>query len=398
MYPTIYHALLDLTGLDIPFLKFANSFGFFVAIAFFVAAFTFGKELTRMQEVKLVARTTRTVTYGAPASTWELISNGIFGAVVGFKLVYLLFNYQDATSDPQAFLISAKGSFIGLILGGAFLAWLRYREKQKQLLDKPKTVQEPVTGQEHANNMALLAAIWGFSGAKVFHWLENPDQFMGFISNPAATDLFSGLTMYGGLLVAGPMVIRYMMKNGILPWAGMDAVAPGLMWSYGVGRIGCQVSGDGDWGIANTSPAPSWLPDWMWSYDYPNNVNGVLGPQTGGSTGVRMSGDCFEGYCTHLVPGVYPTPIYETVACIILGFILWHFRKRLQVPGLLFALYLMMNGFERFWIEKIRVNTKVWGDITQAEIISTCLFLLGLGLFIWLKKRGKHTDGATEAD
>lgn len=396
MYPTLYHALLDLTGLDIPFLKFANSFGFFVAIAFFVAAWTFGKELSRMQQADLVARTTRKVTYGKPASIRELIGSGLFGALLGFKGLYLLFNYEEATADPQSFLVSTTGSFIGLILGAALMVWLRYREKQKQLLDKPKTVEEPVTGHEHANNMALLAAIWGFSGAKVFHWLENPDQFMRFIADPAVTDMFSGLTMYGGLLVAGPMVIRYMMQNGILPWAGMDAVAPGLMWAYGVGRIGCHVSGDGDWGIANPSPAPSWIPEWLWSYDYPNNVNAVLGPQTGGTNGVRMTTDCFEGYCTHLVPGVYPTPVYETVVCVILGFILWHFRTRLKIPGLLFALYLMMNGFERFWIEKIRVNTKVWGNITQAEIISSCLFLLGLGLYIWLRNRGKNKYG-TEA-
>jgi len=239
--------------------------------------------------------------------------------------------------------------------------------------------------------MALIAAIWGFSGAKIFHWLENPDQFMEFFSNPDPKDLFSGLTMYGGLLIAGPMVIRYMFKNGIKPLAGMDAVAPGLLWSYGIGRIGCQVSGDGDWGIANTTSTPSWLPEWLWRYDYPNNVNRVGVPMPEGS-------NIFEGYGTHLVPSVFPTPVYETVACVILGFILWRYRTRLKVPGLLFALYLMMNGFERFWIEKIRVNVNLWGNITQAEMISTGLFLLGLAMYIYLSKRKPRIDATPATD
>ena len=391
MYPTIYHALLDLTGLDIPFLKFANSFGFFVAIAFFIAAWTFGKELTRMQYNGSIRKTWKEVQVGAPASISEMLSNGFFGALVGWKGGYLFMHYAEATSNPQAFLISTKGSLLGLLVGAVLFAFWRYYEKQKQKLDKPRIEKLEISGYEHANNMALVGAIWGFTGAKLFHWLENPDQFMAFIANPAPKDLFSGLTMYGGLLIAGPMVIRYMIKNGIRPWAGMDAVAPGLLWSYGIGRVGCQVSGDGDWGITNTASAPSWLPDWLWSYDYPNNVNkvGVLMPE---------GSDIFPDYGTHLVPNVFPTPVYETIACIILGFVLWHFRKRMKVPGLLFALYLIMNGFERFWIEKIRVNVRVWGEITQAEIISTGLFLLGVGLYIYLLKRKPRTHATPATD
>jgi prolipoprotein diacylglyceryltransferase len=93
-----------------------------------------------------------------------------------------------------------------------------------------------------------------------------------------------------------------------------------------------------------------------------------------------------------LPEGVFPTPFYETVVCLILFFVLWSFRKKLKVPGTLFALYLMLNGIERFLVEKIRVNTRIniFGlHPTQAEVISTLLFLTGLVL--WIILRRKHS-------
>ena len=169
------------------------------------------------------------------------------------------------------------------------------------------------------------------------------------------------------------------------------------MLAYGIGRLGCQVSGDGDWGIANTAPKPGWIPQWLWSYDYPNNVNAVLGPHRGGYSGVPITDDtCFPGYCTHLVPGVFPTPLYETIMCIALFGVLWWLRKRISLPGALFALYLIMNGVERFLIEKIRVNEPFLGRWTQAEVISLALVLIGGGALWALKKR--QANGAEGTD
>ena len=152
------------------------------------------------------------------------------------------------------------------------------------------------------------------------------------------------------------------------------------MLSYAVGRIGCQVSGDGDWGIVNHTAKPfSWIPDWTWAYTYPNNVN---------EAGVKIA-DCIGKYCHELPEGVYPTAFYETIVCTGLFAILWMVRKKLKVPGTIFALYLMLNGMERFFIEKIRVNVKfefLGMQVTQAEIISTGLFLTGLALWIILSK------------
>lgn len=378
MYPTLYHAFLDLFGVDLPFLRPLNSFGFFVALAFVFASWTLGLELRRMAGLGLLRPTTRKVVVGAPASMGELIGQGLLGFLLGWKGLYLLLNASEVLGDFPGFLLSGRGSFIGGVAVGALLAGLRWREKEKRKLAEPRTEQVLVQPQDHAGNLTITAAIWGLIGAKLFHWLENPKEFVAFFSDPSGSDIISGLTMYGGLIVAGAMVIRYFRKNGIPVWSGADAAAPGVMLAYAVGRIGCQVSGDGDWGIVNTTflgPGPKWL----WQYDYPNNVNGVGVPIT--------EGTCFEGYCTVLPQTVFPTPLYETIVCLLFFGVLWALRKRLKPAGSIFFLYLFLNGLERFWIEKIRVNVHVLGSITQAEIIASLLMIAGLGGLIWLRRQ-----------
>ncbi|HRO39190.1 MAG TPA: prolipoprotein diacylglyceryl transferase [Flavobacteriales bacterium] len=391
MYPTLYHALLDLTGLDWPVLKFLNSFGFFVAIAFMAAYWTLVLELRRKEGAGLLQATQRTVTVGAGAQPGELAMQGLVGFILGWKGLYILLYSAEVTANPPGFLLSGKGSFAGGIAVAALLVWLLWREKQKQRLPQPKQETLTVHPWQQAGNITLTAALWGFVGAKVFHWLESPRDFLDLVATGNVQDLVSGLTMYGGLIVAGAMVVRYFKKHGMAILPSMDAAAPGLMLAYGIGRLGCQVSGDGDWGIANTAAKPGWIPQWLWSYDYPNNVNAVLGPHRGGYSGVPITdGTCFEGYCTHLVPGVFPTPLYETIMCLLLFGALWWLRKRIGLPGALFAVYLIMNGVERFLIEKIRVNELFLGTWTQAEVISLGLVLLGAGSLIALKRHHSH--------
>ena len=384
MYPTIYHALLDLTGLDLPILKFLNSFGFFVALAFIAASWLLSSELKRKEALGLVRATTRTIIVGVPARPLELAMQGLIGFLLGWKGLGLVFDFSEATQDPQAYLLSGRGSFLAGVVIAAFFIWTRWREKEKHKLKEPKKETITVDAHQQAGTITLLAALWGLIGAKLFHWLENPGEFVEFIKGPSGSDIFSGLTMYGGLIVAAIMVVRYMVKHGIPAFVGMDAAAPGLMLAYAIGRIGCHVSGDGDWGIANTATAPAWVPDWLWAYGYPNNVI-----QSGEV--IADGGTCFPGYCTVLDPPVYPTPLYEAIACTALFFVLWGLRKRLAIPGLLFAVYLMLNGIERFFIEKIRVNVKIAGAWTQAEIIAALLVLLGLVGGFWLKRRAHAT-------
>lgn len=390
MYPTLYHALLDLTGLDLPFLKFLNSFGFFVALAFVGAYLTLSWELKRKEAQGLIKGTLVKRTVGEGPKPGELITQGLIGFILGWKGVYLIL-HREVTADPPAFLLSGQGNFLGGIAVGALLVYLLWREKKKQQLPEPRTETIILHPYQHGGNITLTAALWGFIGAKIFHWLESPKDFIDLVHTGSIRDIISGLTMYGGLIVAGLMVVRYFKKHGMAILPSMDAAAPGLMLAYGIGRLGCQVSGDGDWGIANTAAKPGWIPQWLWSYDYPNNVNSVIGPHRGGYVGERIvDGTCFEGYCTHLVPGVFPTPLYESIACILLFVVLWQLRKRIGMPGVLFCVYLILNGIERFFIEKIRVNEPFLGHFTQAEVISTLLILLGVGGILRLRNRRSH--------
>ncbi len=384
MYPSLYYAVRDLFGLNLPFLKMFQSFGFFVALAFIAASYVWTKELKRKEVLGLVGTTTKKYLKGQKATTNELIFSSLLGFLIGYKLLYIALDFTAFTENTQAFILSLQGNFIGGIIGAVVSAYLTYRDKEKQKLETPIWVEEVLKPHQLVGNMTIIAAVSGLLGAKIFHNLENWDEFM--FDPIDAIFSFSGLTMYGGLIVGSFSVIYYGRKNNIAVAHLIDSAAPAIMLGYAVGRIGCQVAGDGDWGITNTSPKPNWLswaPDWMWAYDYPNNVNGV---------GDALP-NCFdERFCTHLVPPVFPTPFYETVMCLILFFVLWKIRTRITIPGVFFSIYLIFNAIERFAIESIRVNTLYHignFSFTQAQLISTLLFILGIVGVIYFKKQAK---------
>ncbi len=387
MYPTISDLIFDLTGLNIPLP--IQSFGFMLAVSFVLAAWTLSLELKRKEKLGIFKAVPVETEVGKPASLSELITSFIIGFLLGYKLLYAALNYTEFVNDTQGILLSLDGSFAGGVIAGTVAAYLRFREKKKQVLAKPEVRKELVRPYELVGNFTMVAAVSGLIGAKVFHNLENLDDFA---TDPwGALISFSGLTMYGGLIVGGAGVIWYAMKNKMNPFHFADSAAPGLMLAYGTGRVGCHISGDGDWGVVNSNPKPDWLgflPDWMWAYRYPHNVL---------NEGIPIEG-CTGKHCMILPDAVYPTPFYEAVVCIGLFFVLWSIRKHISVAGVLFSVYLVFNGIERFFIEKIRVNTKYHiggNEITQAEIISVVLIILGitgLVLFRNLAKRKQLHD------
>jgi len=376
MFPTVSHFIEYLFGVQIP-LPF-NTFGVFVALAFIAGYWAFTQEFKRKEALGILHPVKKIVVVGKPATTMELVYNGVFGFLIGYKLVYALLNYQLFVSDAQTVLLSAKGNVIGGILFGALFAYWDHKEKTKVKLDKPKNVEVVQHPYELMGNLIVWAAIWGFLGAKIFDNLEHWDSF---VQDPINSLLsFSGLTFYGGLICGGAAVLIIARRNGIKPLHMLDIGGPGMMLAYSVGRIGCHMSGDGDWGIVNTNPKPlSWLPDWLWAYTYPNNV---------ANEGNHIAG-CIGKFCNELPLPVYPTPIYEVLVCFILFLILWKIRNRIKSPGTMFGIYLMLNGAERFFVELIRVNTKydVAGiRFTQAELISALLFLSGLLLVLYSQR------------
>jgi prolipoprotein diacylglyceryl transferase len=322
---------------------------------------------------------------GQPATMSEILLNFLLGFLLGYKIIALFIMDNSATEDPQAFIFSTIGSWPAGIGLGLLFAGLKWYEKNKQKLPKPEKRTIRIWPQDRVGEIIILGLIFGLLGAKLFDFFEN---WSDFLTRPSDY-IFSaeGLTYYGGLICASIAIWIYAKKHKIGFWHLNDAAAPVLMLAYAVGRIGCQVSGDGDWGIVNTKAKPfAWLPDWMWAYNYPNNV-------------ARMEQNnpipgCEGKFCFELPHGVYPTPFYETVICLILFIVIWSLRKKLKIPGTLFALYLMLNGLERFFIEKIRVNTRLtlFGfRPTQAEVISTLLFFAGLVLWVVLYRKSRAT-------
>jgi prolipoprotein diacylglyceryl transferase len=380
MYPNLYYAFKDLFGIELSGLKLINSFGFFVALCFIISAWVLTLELRRKQQQGLFSYTEEKIVIGAPASILDLVLNFLLGFVFGYKIIGA-FTIPDALNDPQSFILSSKGN-LGLgILVGLFFAGLKWYEKHKQQLDKPEERMVRIWPHDRVGDLLIYAAGFGFLGAKIFHNLENWNDFA---KDPIGALLsFSGLTFYGGLICAGAAIMLYARRIKLPIVHLVDAFAPILMLGYAIGRIGCQVSGDGDWGIANLNPKPfSWLPDWLWAYQYPHNVVGE---------GVPIPG-CTGPYCNQLVPAVYPTALYEVILCSLIFALLWSIRKKIKVPGQLFGIYLMFNGVERFLIESIRVNTKYESlpfQPTQAQIISVSLFLVGLVITFNAKKLAK---------
>ena len=389
MYPTFSDLLYDLIGFQIPLP--IQMFGLMVAISFLVGNYIIGLELKRKYSEGLLSTHTTTVIEGLPATKMELLSNAIFGYIIGFKLFFLIGNYAQFTANPQAALLSFEGSFWGGILSAMVMAYWVYYEKNNKKLAQPINKTIEVMPYQVMGNLTILAAVFGILGAKLFHNLENFDTFL---ADPIGSLLsFSGLTFYGGLICGFAAAIWYARSKNIKTIHLLDAAAPGIMIAYGIGRLGCQLSGDGDWGIVNTTAKPSWisfLPDWVWSFKFPHNVI---------SDGVPIPG-CVGRHCMELPLPVYPTSLYEAIIAITLFFVLWAMRKRIKIPGLLFCVYLMMNGMERFFIEKIRINNLIQFagfQFTQAELIASIIFLLGLSGFVYLilnnnKKNGSIAD------
>ena len=346
-------------------------FGFMVALAFIAANYLFVLEMKRKEADGLLSSNTIKVIKGAKASTSDLISNGVYGFVLGFKILGIALNYNEVIKDLPSYVLSAQGSLLGGIGLAAVMVYLKYREAEKERLPEPKEVEQVVLPYQHVGTMTFIAAIGGILGAKLFDAFEDLERLA---ADPIGV-IFSGsgLSIYGGLIIGGGAVVYYAYTKKLKLAHVIDACAPGLMLAYGIGRIGCQLAGDGDWGVPNDAPMPDWLsflPQWMWAFDYPGNVNGVV-----------LLDEFHQMGLESITGRAWPTPFYETVMAFIIFGILWSIRKKINAPGMLFSIYLIFNGIERFLIEKIRINANYhfFGiEATQAEVIAVLLIIAGI--------------------
>jgi phosphatidylglycerol:prolipoprotein diacylglycerol transferase len=307
-------------------------------------------------------------------------------------------------------MITAFGLFLVLAFAAAYFTFrAEYKRKETEGLIHPFTrtigsthpftrtarsipLSESTHPYQLMDPLLLYCGLFGFAGAIGFAFFENP-RHIGF----------NGLNFYGAL-IAGTLVYLYINRRyGIRPAIAADIGSPGMMLAYAIGRMGCHLAGDGDWGIINKNPRPSWLhwlPDWAWAYRYPHNTI---------HQGSYIPG-CTGNYCTELTIPVYPTPLYESIICFLLFFLLWRLRRTdvrkraitkkcpfpdttsnfcpsgeplpaVHKPGRLFAIFAILNGAERFLIEFIRVTPRYsighW-NVSQAQLLALGWIAAGL--------------------
>jgi phosphatidylglycerol---prolipoprotein diacylglyceryl transferase len=207
-----------------------------------------------------------------------------------------------------------------------------------------------------ASEVTMIALIGGIVGAKLFHILE---YWAEFLDNPMMALSPAGLTFYGGFLLATLAIFVYIKRKKVSFLKIADLNAPGLALAYGIARIGCHLSGDGDYGIVSNLP---------WAYSY---AKGTV-PTPPGVT-------------------VHPTPIYELIAGILIFVFLWSRRKKYDIDGKLFAVYMILISVTRFLVETIRINPRIIFGLSEAQLISILLFAVGAIALIFLKKKDQSS-------
>ncbi len=208
---------------------------------------------------------------------------------------------------------------------------------------------------EIASNLVVAAAVGGLIGARIFFIFEDWPNFirspLGFLISGA------GFTWYGGFF-GGALAVTWVVRRSGIPWLlAADICTPALAIAYGIGRIGCHVGGDGDWGVVSDVP---------WAVAYTNAIIGWVHPISSlpYPAGVK----------------VHPTPIYEFLGSLLVFSILWALRKKEYPLGTVFWLYLLLSGTARFLVEFWRVNPAIGLGLSQAQWISLTLVLVGISM------------------
>ena len=239
--------------------------------------------------------------------------------------------------QPAIDLFGLSIKTFGLCFGLAFVfCGLLLARRLKELGKAPDLAYEII----------FAGLIGGLVGARLWYVADHTDE----LSDDVLGTLFggSGLTWYGGALGGAAAVLLWARRRRMLNLGLLDLTAPALALGYAVGRVGCQVSGDGDYGRAWDGP---------WAMAYPEGV-------------VPVDAE------------VHPTPIYESLSMGLVALVLWHLRDRFA-PGRLFALYLLLAGLERLLVEFLRRNPDVALGLTSAQLVSVAMLAAGAA---WLAR------------
>ncbi len=383
----IYEFFNHASWADFRFLP-VYSYGFFVACGFFVAATLAVAEMRRREKLGLLKGQEAEIIVGEAPTTTEIAVYFLFGFVAFFK-IFGLIAYRPELSHGiisiKDFMLSASGSWIGGIIGGSVLAYYYFYSKNKEKLTQPEKKKITIYPSDGIGDLVVIAAVLGVTGANFFNYLENPGDYANFWADPLGS-MFSGLSVFGGLIFAGIGFGIYAWRKKFSIAHFFDSVAPGFILANGIGRIGCHVSGDGDWGLANPYNKPSWFPQFLWSNDYAHNIIDAE-PQ-------NVLPNCMEEHCTYLSHAAYPTPLYELLMCTTIFIILWSIRKKMTYkPGIIFTIFMILIGIQRFAIEQWRDlggrDTYHFGnmELRQSEVISIIMVTLGIAATVYLWRK-----------
>ena len=246
--------------------------------------------------------------------------------------------------QPEIDILGVSIKTFGVMFALGFLACGAVVARRLRELGRPV---------DWAYEIVFAALIGGVVGARLYYLIQNYNQVSGHLASSIVSG--SGLVWYGGAIGGAIGVTLWMRWRGVLELQMFDMCATALALGYAIGRIGCQVSGDGDYGIRSRLP---------WAMGYPHGT--VPTPP-----GVR----------------VQPTPIYETVSMCLLAWVLWRLRDRVR-PGVIFALYLLCSGLERFLVEFIRRNKEVLVGLTAPQLESAALIVIGSVWLLAIVRRG----------
>ena len=244
--------------------------------------------------------------------------------------------------QPEIHVLGISLKTFGIVFACGFIAAGAILIRRLRELGKPT---------DYAYEMAFAALIGGLVGSRVYYIVQNYSQ----VKHDLIGSLFSGsgLVWYGGVIGGAIAVCAWAAWRGMLNLGLLDLASVPLAMGYAIGRIGCQVSGDGDYGKVSNLP---------WAMGYPHGT--VPTPP-----GVK----------------VQPTPIYETLAMGLIAWWLWRMRDRFR-PGALFAFYLLLGGLERLLIEFLRRNHRVVAGLTTPQLESIALIVVG-ALWLWFLNR-----------
>jgi phosphatidylglycerol---prolipoprotein diacylglyceryl transferase len=250
--------------------------------------------------------------------------------------------------QPEIHLGPITLQSFGLMMGLGFVVAGLLAAKRLKEIGRPA---------DWAYEMVFAALVGGIVGARLWsvfeHWDEAKDDLFG--------SLFSGtgLVFYGGLLGGALCVLGWAKWRGVLDLKTLDVAAAPLAAAYAIGRIGCQLAGDGDYGKAWNGP---------WAMAYPDGT-------------VPTTED------------VHPTPVYETLTMGLVAWFLWR-RRNSMPPGGLFALYLLLAGTERFLVEFLRRNERVAAGLTVAQFIALGMMVVGGAWLLRLRQRSVAVSAA----